>query len=125
MENCDTKIVSLIDTSEIKKYHKALIPVALKRAVWNIYIGECYGLAYCFAGCNGLVSQTNFACGHIIAEKNGGKLSLENLRPVCTACNSSMGTQNMNEFMEKYGLKQPVQLKRILKIQNSECCSMI
>ena len=45
-----------------------------------------------------------FPCGHIIAEANGGLLKLDNLKPVCVSCNSSMGTQNMDEYILKYGL---------------------
>jgi len=41
-------------------------------------------------------------CGHVIAEHNGGLLEVENLRPVCGSCNSSMGTQNLYDYMEKY-----------------------
>jgi len=47
----------------------------------------------------------NFACGHIISEYEGGSLDVNNLRPVCTTCNSSMGIRNMRDFMreEKMG----------------------
>ena len=46
----------------------------------------------------------NFSCGHIIAEANGGELKLDNLKPICGSCNSSMNTCNMNDFIKKYGL---------------------
>lgn len=113
-----------LKTVEKKKYKKELIPVALRKAVWNTYIGENFGMGYCFAGCRGIISQMNFACGHVISEKDGGKLILQNLRPVCTTCNSSMSTQNMTEFMKKYGLEQPKKLKNVLYVK-SECCTMI
>ena len=45
----------------------------------------------------------SFHCGHIIAESKGGELSVNNLKPICQSCNSSMGTQNMDEYIEKYG----------------------
>ena len=41
----------------------------------------------------------NFACGYVISEHMGGTLDVDNLRPVCTTCNSSMGTRNMRDFM--------------------------
>ena len=47
------------------------------------------------------IHSTNFDCGHIISEKNGGKVHLENLRPICRTCNSSMGTQNMDDYIVK------------------------
>ena len=46
----------------------------------------------------------SFHCGHIISEANGGEIKLDNLRPICHSCNSSMGTVNMDEFIIKYGL---------------------
>lgn len=50
-----------------------------------------------------LISKNNFDCGHVISEKNGGKVELSNLKPICRSCNSSMATNNMNDFMAKYG----------------------
>ncbi len=54
------------------------------------------------------ISQMNFHCGHVIAEVNGGSLDPENLKPICHSCNSSMGTTNMDEFIQKYGLGKKV-----------------
>ena len=42
--------------------------------------------------------------GHVISEKNGGTHEINNLRPICFACNHSMGTENMIDFVVKYGL---------------------
>ena len=44
----------------------------------------------------------DFHCGHIISEFNGGNLDVENLKPICQPCNSSMKTMNMDEFIKKY-----------------------
>jgi hypothetical protein len=49
------------------------------------------------------IKRANFDCGHIIAEKNGDTLELNNLRPICKHCNTSMSTENMDDFMKKYG----------------------
>ena len=35
-------------------------------------------------------------------ESKGGSTNIENLRPICSKCNGSMATQNMEEFMKKY-----------------------
>ena len=48
------------------------------------------------------ITQMNFNCGHIQAESQRGDQSVDNLKPVCQSCNSSMGTQNMDEFKNKY-----------------------
>jgi hypothetical protein len=47
------------------------------------------------------ISQMNFVCGHIIAEANGGEITIENLLPICVPCNNSMFTENLFEFQEK------------------------
>ena len=89
-------------TDEDKKYKKKPIPSALKRLVWNKWIGEELGKSKCLC-CNVTdINQMSFNCGHIIAECNGGELILSNLKPICQNCNSSMGTMNMNDFMSKF-----------------------
>lgn len=89
---------------KVKKLKKKPIPVALKRNVWNKWIGEAIGKSKCMCCKLTEITMLNFACGHIVAEANGGELKLDNLKPICVSCNSSMGTQNMNEYIEKYGL---------------------
>lgn len=48
----------------------------------------------------------SFNCGHIIAEANGGEVTVSktvsNLKPICQNCNSSMGTKNMDDFMKGF-----------------------
>jgi hypothetical protein len=80
------------------------IPKAIKMLVWNKYIGEEYGKGKCFC-CNVTeIRQMSFHCGHILSVADGGGTTIDNLRPICQSCNSSMGTTNMIEFMKKHGL---------------------
>lgn len=48
------------------------------------------------------ITQMNFNCGHIQAEYKGGDQSIDNFKPICQSCNSSMGTQNMDDFKNQY-----------------------
>ncbi len=89
-------------TTRAKK-EKDKIPKPLRAKVWAQYIGEKIGSARCFCCELTEITMMNFHCGHVIAEHNGGEVNLDNLRPVCQSCNSSMGTMNMFEFIEKYG----------------------
>jgi hypothetical protein len=93
----------LQEIREKEKTKRESIPSALRRAVWNEYIGETKGESMCF--CCGLtnITQQNFQCGHIIADADGGKAVVENLRPICVGCNSSMGKKNMKEFIIECG----------------------
>lgn len=90
-------------TDKSTKIKKKPIPPILKRNVWNKYIGEDIGKAKCTCCKLVDITQLSFHCGHIIAEAKGGELKMDNLKPICLSCNSSMGTMNMNEYIEKYG----------------------
>jgi len=91
------------NTTVTEKKKKKTIPVALKRKVWNKWVGEDTGKAKCMCCHLTDITQLSFHCGHIIAEAMGGELKVDNLKPICQSCNSSMGTTNMNEFIQKYG----------------------
>ena len=99
----------VIDNSQIKenkpKYRKKSIPKALKKMVWDKYVGEEIGQAKCFCCKHQNIRQIEFHCGHVKAEVNEGKTNIENLRPICAQCNLSMGSMDMKEFMKKYMTK--------------------
>ena len=87
------------------KIGKLTIPAPIKEKCWNEYIGIFIGEAHCFCCKNNKISKSNFQAGHVISEVNGGEISVENLRPICGQCNSSMGIKNMDIFMKENGLK--------------------
>lgn len=86
----------------IGKYKKNQIPSVVKQLVWDKYIGEYIGKTKCYCCKLVDIKQSSFYCGHVVAEKNGGTMEIDNLRPICKTCNSSMGTTNMHEFMTTY-----------------------
>ena len=95
------KILPLKKEKEIKpKTKKKSISSTIKKLVWNTNIGEDIGKSKCLCCKSTDITQLSFNCGHIIAEANGGDTIVSNLRPICQNCNSSMGTKNMNDFME-------------------------
>lgn len=81
---------------------KDRIPQAVRRVVWNNYTGETEGNTKCYVGCGTVISQMSFECGHIVSENNGGKTVISNLRPICSLCNKSMGTRNLEDFKKTY-----------------------
>lgn len=85
-----------------KSKRKQHIPATVKRLVWNRYIGEEIGKSKCLCCKTTDITQLSFHCGHVIAEANGGRIQVDNLRPICQNCNSSMGTMNMKDFIKKY-----------------------
>ncbi len=91
------------DDKTAKKKKKKSIPATLKRKVWAKWVGEEVGKTQCLCCKLTDITQMSFHCGHIISEANGGELKMDNLKPICQSCNSSMGTKDMNEFMSQYG----------------------
>lgn len=82
---------------------KLQIPSQLKKQTWNRYIGEHIAKHKCLCCKIEEIKQVSFHCGHVISERNGGKLELNNLRPICQGCNLSMGTTDMNEYIIRHG----------------------
>jgi len=91
------------EKKEAKK-KKQSIPKNVRIIVWNHYIGEDIIKHKCLCCKKVTISNTNFEVGHVQSEKNGGTHEINNLRPICFSCNHSMGTENMIDFVVKFGL---------------------
>lgn len=91
------------DTEKTIKKKKS-IPKKIKELVWNNLIGHDIATSMCTCCGKPPIKNTEFHCGHVIAEANGGTLDITNLRPICAGCNLSMGTQNMDDFKKVFGL---------------------
>lgn len=77
------------------------IPKAVRASVWKFYMkGKPEGKCYCCG--TETISFTNFEVGHNKAVAKGGSDSIDNLRPICRTCNSSMGTKSIESFKKKY-----------------------
>lgn len=66
-------------------------------AVWDLYIGPNQRIGKCYS-CSTQIKMEDFHVGHVIATSKGGNNESSNLRPVCSLCNKSMGTRNMDDF---------------------------
>ncbi len=98
-----------LKVKKIKKYdtltsNRKNIPAILKSNAWDLYIGSSIGEAKCFCCRKIQIKQSIFECGHVISRKDNGPDIIENLRPICSTCNKSMGTQNMYDFINVHGL---------------------
>lgn len=47
------------------------------------------------------ISVSQFDAGHVLSRKDGGSNLLDNLVPICRACNLAMGTENMLDFAQR------------------------
>lgn len=93
------------------KNKKNAIPKVLKDLCWKKWIGESVAKNKCMCCEMNEITMNSFHCGHVLSEANGGKLSVENLRPICVGCNLSMGTENMASFKERCGFGSAESLK--------------
>lgn len=84
------------------KTPKVKLSASLRKSVWLTYIGDVEsGRCLC---CNvAVITKNGYDCGHVVAEARGGPATLQNLRPICKTCNTSMGVKNMEEFMQECG----------------------
>lgn len=57
------------------------------------------GKCYC---CDSCIQLEAFEIGHVKSLADGGSNDTSNLRPICIACNRSMGKRHMKDFMTEY-----------------------
>jgi hypothetical protein len=89
-----------INPEKISQPRKS-IPKIVKNQVWDNYIGKDKGIGKCYC-CNNDIDSKHFECGHINSVASGGTDTCDNLRPICSLCNKSIGIQNMDEFKKQY-----------------------
>lgn len=85
-----------------RKGNKKRITRKLKIACWERENPNCEEGVCSIPNCSLTLSKNNFEtwhAGHIISEKNGGETHVDNLRPICPACNQSMGSQNWENYL--------------------------
>lgn len=81
------------------KTNRKHIPTKTRYKVWEkrngVVVGKCYV-------CNDELLFSNFECGHIESDKNGGSNDIDNLEPICASCNKGMGTGNLNIYKKQF-----------------------
>lgn len=72
------------------------VPIAVKSAVWHNYYGDA-GKAACYV-CNRIdIYRDAFEVAHVRARAKGASDEIRNLRPCCSQCNKSIGTDDLDE----------------------------
>ena len=101
-EESDSDDASAISDTKPLHVRRKKIPKHIRTLVWNEHIGSSVSENLCCCCKKEKIDVRNFHCGHVIADANGGDLTIPNLRPICPPCNSAMGTRSMNEFMKEF-----------------------
>lgn len=71
--------------------------------VWHTYYGDA-GKAACYVCKHIDIYRDAFEVAHVKARAKGGSDEVRNLRPCCSHCNKSIGTDDLEEYKRKYGL---------------------
>ena len=77
---------------------KAKIPAAVYEAIWIRKVGRVFEGKCLTTWCPNTITVFDYQAGHDIPESKGGPPTFENLYPICSRCNQSMG--------DRYTLKE-------------------
>ena len=81
---------------------KETVPAHIRAQIWDHYIGTDVGSTGCPCCNYTQITPFKFEAGHVVSEKTGGRVAVENLVPICAGCNRSMGARNMMEYVGAY-----------------------
>ena len=86
-----------------KQKRKAIIPAAFREQIWLRTMGRVYEGKCPVVWCQNNITVHDFQSGHNIPESKGGKTSPDNLIPICSRCNQSMGDRYTIDEWNKLG----------------------
>tara|TARA_R100000750_G_C2338709_1_gene93232 strand:+ start:321 stop:1391 length:1071 start_codon:yes stop_codon:yes gene_type:complete len=105
LENTSESSSSNITTdNKTKRKSRKTIPKAIKNQLWRKHFGNSMK-GRCVCCQNEIDALEGWEAGHVEAVANGGSDHIDNLRPVCSTCNKSMSTMNLNEYIRRYHSK--------------------
>ena len=99
VQKVKTPTVISIKNNTTQKNKKKKIPSALREQVWLQHFGKNFEHKCSISWCSNIITVFNWECGHNVPESKNGPTTLENLVPLCSRCNKSMGDQfTIDEF---------------------------
>lgn len=82
---------------------KQKIPKALREQVWLLKVGRKFDTKCKIDWCTNQMNVFDYQCGHNTPESKGGDMTVENLVPICSRCNLSMGNKyTIDEWNAKF-----------------------
>jgi 5-methylcytosine-specific restriction endonuclease McrA len=73
---------------------KKKIPKAIREQLWIEKIGKKFESKCKTTWCKNKINVFDFQAGHDIPASRGGSYDIDNLVPICSRCNLSMGSQH-------------------------------
>jgi hypothetical protein len=83
------------------------ISQSLRQQIWFKYSNNKLNIK-CLCCSLNEINSFNFECGHIDPKSKGGLCNINNLVPICSLCNKSMGNTNMKIFMKNNNYSNPL-----------------
>jgi 5-methylcytosine-specific restriction endonuclease McrA len=74
-------------------YKKKAVPKAIREQLWIQKVGRKFETKCKTTWCRNKINVFDFQAGHDVPECKGGTTDITNLQPICSRCNSSMGSQ--------------------------------
>ena len=103
-----------------KRKHK--IPAALREQVWIHKMGRVFEGKCPVTWCQNTITVFDFQSGHNIPESKGGATNLENLVPLCSRCNLSMGdTYTVDEWCKISSETKTVKTVEVVEPPKRSC----
>ena len=88
-----------------EKKAKKRVPKAIREQTWLKSFGKVYEHSCYIKWCDNKITVFDFHVGHDKPESKGGKLRVDNLKPICARCNLSMS--NNYSIQEWIKLNEP------------------
>ena len=70
-----------------------VLPKALREQVWLKVVGKTFSNNCYITWCSNKITPFDFHIGHNIPKSKGGSNTIDNLFPICSRCNLSMGNR--------------------------------
>jgi 5-methylcytosine-specific restriction endonuclease McrA len=87
----------MIDKTSLRNHTptivKLSVPKALREQVWLHKIGRVFECPCTIKWCENTITTFDYHIGHNVPASRGGTMKLNNLQPICSRCNLSMGHQ--------------------------------
>jgi 5-methylcytosine-specific restriction endonuclease McrA len=81
------------------------IPLPIRQRVWVQAAGKNF-TSTCECCYKNKITVFDYHTAHIVSDKDGGDMKVDNLLAVCRACNLSMGKENLRAFQSRCGFKE-------------------
>jgi 5-methylcytosine-specific restriction endonuclease McrA len=95
---------NIIYIARMTKRARKPIPAATREQLWHKWFKDD-GRVTCPVCNYREITPFDFEAGHKVPDCKGGSAAIGNLVPMCRACNRSMGSRDINEYLRANGLK--------------------